>query len=253
MNLFLILAFLFSVGSMLGWLIEVVFRRFFSEHHWVNPGFLAGPYLPLYGCSLCVLYLLANLESYIPITNAAGRKALLFVIMALAITVVEYAAGLIFIRGMKIKLWDYSNRWGNVQGIICPLFSFFWMVLSAFYYFLVHPHILVALHWLSENLAFSFCIGFFYGIFVLDVIYSTQVMVKIRQFAAETQIVVRLEELREDVQKRLNTRRMRHFFFSLRGDTPLREQLEKYVAQHFPAQWQKRHSKDSTTHQDLAD
>lgn len=64
-----------------------------------------------------------------------GRKLLLFVLMALAITLVEYIAGLIFIRGMKIKLWDYSERWGNIQGIICPLFSFFWAILSAIYYF----------------------------------------------------------------------------------------------------------------------
>lgn len=62
MNLFLTIAFLFFIGSMAGWVIEVVFRRFFSsanpERKWINPGFLSGPYLPLYGFSLCVLFLL---------------------------------------------------------------------------------------------------------------------------------------------------------------------------------------------------
>ena len=90
---------------------------------------------------------------------------MLFVVMALAITALEYVAGLIFIRGMKIKLWDYSDRWGNIQGIICPLFTFFWMVLSAVYYFLIHPHILNALHWLAEIWRFRsasvFSMGFF--------------------------------------------------------------------------------------------
>lgn len=66
MNLFLMLAFLFCIGSVLGWGLEVIFRRFFSAHHWVNPGFLVGPYLPLYGSSLCVLYLLAMLEPLMP-------------------------------------------------------------------------------------------------------------------------------------------------------------------------------------------
>lgn len=60
MNLFLTIAFLFFIGSMAGWVIEVVFRRFFSsanpERKWINPGFLSGPYLPLYGFSLCVLF-----------------------------------------------------------------------------------------------------------------------------------------------------------------------------------------------------
>ena len=173
MNLFLTLAFLFCIGSVLGWGLEVIFRRFFSAHHWVNPGFLVGPYLPLYGSSLCVLYLLAMLEPLMPGDSPWLKKILLFVVMALAITALEYVAGMIFIHGMKIKLWDYSDRWGNVKGIICPLFTFFWLVLSAVYYFLIHPHILSALHWLAENLAFSFCIGFFYGIFLIDVGYST--------------------------------------------------------------------------------
>ena len=42
MNLFLTIAFLFFIGSMAGWVIEVVFRRFFSsanpERKWINPG-----------------------------------------------------------------------------------------------------------------------------------------------------------------------------------------------------------------------
>ena len=119
MNLFLTLAFLFCIGSVLGWGLEVIFRRFFSAHHWVNPGFLVGPYLPLYGSSLCVLYLLAMLEPLMPGDSPWLKKILLFVVMALAITALEYVAGMIFIHGMKIKLWDYSDRWGNVKGIIC--------------------------------------------------------------------------------------------------------------------------------------
>ena len=56
MNQVLIFAFLFFIGSCLGWCMEVFFRRFFSranpERKWINPGFLAGPYLPLYGFGL---------------------------------------------------------------------------------------------------------------------------------------------------------------------------------------------------------
>lgn len=234
MNLFLTLAFLFCIGSVLGWGLEVLFRRFFSARHWVNPGFLVGPYLPLYGSSLCILYLLAQLEPLIPIENLWLQKLLLFLLMALAITAVEYVAGLIFIRGMKIQLWDYSDQWGNIQGIICPLFSLFWMILSAVYYFLIHPHILNALQWLSENLAFSFGIGFFYGVFVLDMAYSTHVMVKIRAFAAEHEIIVLLEEFREDIHTIFQKRRRKpRFFFSMHTGMPLRDVLENYRNAHF--------------------
>lgn len=56
MNLFLELSFIFFMGSMAGWVLEVLFRRFFSkanpERKWINPGFCTGPYVPLYGLGL---------------------------------------------------------------------------------------------------------------------------------------------------------------------------------------------------------
>ena len=47
------------------------------------------------------------------------RWALVLVLLV-SLTLLEYITGLIFIKGMHIKLWDYSKQWGNVQGIICP-------------------------------------------------------------------------------------------------------------------------------------
>jgi len=53
---FLVAAFLFFAGSMLGWCTEVVFRRLFTAKKWINPGLLTGPYLPLYGFGLVGLF-----------------------------------------------------------------------------------------------------------------------------------------------------------------------------------------------------
>ena len=78
MSIFLTLAFLFFVGSVAGWGLEVLFRRFISaanpERKWINPGFCTGPYLPIYGCGLCVLYLIASLEKYNYIENSVLNK-----------------------------------------------------------------------------------------------------------------------------------------------------------------------------------
>lgn len=228
MSYFLILTFLFAIGSMIGWGIELIYRRFVSQKHWVNPGFLAGPCLPLYGFSLCILYLLAMVEDRLPIDDLAWRKAVLFVLMAAAITALEYTVGRVMIAATHVRLWDYSENWGNIQGIICPLYSFFWMLLSAAYYFLVHPHILDALAWLSQNLAFSFGIGFFYGILVIDFNYSAQIIRKIQLYAEEKQIVVRLEGLREQIHSELEVRKPR-FLLSLKTDRPFNEILENYA------------------------
>lgn len=230
----LILAFLFFVGSLLGWIIEVIFRRFFSSNNpdrkWINAGFLVGPYIPLYGFSLVTLYVF----SWIPvdfIKSPIMQKLVLFALMALAITAFEYLAGIIFIKGMNIKLWDYSNEWGNIKGIICPKFSFFWMVLSAIYYFLVHPRVIESLYWLSDHLAFSFFIGFFYGVFVIDFAYSIQLLVKLRKFARENQIELRIEEFKNYLIRKNESLKIRvSFMLPLRPtDKDIADDIRDYI------------------------
>ncbi len=233
MNYFLILTFLFAVGSMIGWCIEVIYRRFVSQKHWVNPGFLTGPCLPLYGMSLCILYLLAGFEDDIPGKEIWMRKLILFMIMSFAITCLEYCIGELTLAVTKVRLWDYTEQWGNFRGMICPLYSFFWMMLSAVYYFFIHPHILDALIWLAKNLAFSFAIGFFYGIFVIDLIYSAQILIKIRSFAQEHEIIVKLEELREDIYFNIKQHKKPNFLLSLHTERPIQEMLELYHTRHF--------------------
>lgn len=219
---------------MAGWALEVFYRRFFSssnpERKWINPGFLTGPCLPLYGFSLCALYLLASLEPDLQIANPAMRKAMLFTIMALCVTGVEYVAGLIFIKGMHIKLWDYSKQWGNIKGIICPKFTFFWWVLSATYYFFVHPYILDGLTWLSNNLAFSFFIGLFFGVFAVDFGTTAHLASKIRAFAKENGITVRYEELKSHIREgKEQAREKARFALSMYSRTPLNKQLLAYA------------------------
>ena len=128
---------------------------------------------------------------------------------------------------MNARLWDYSRRWGNVNGLICPLFSAIWAVMGAAYYFFVDPYILRALDWLSRNLAFSFVIGAFFGVFAIDFVYSTHLMVKIRTFAREKNVVVRYEELKAYFKAGRENGRQ-HFFLALHTEIPLREKLQQY-------------------------
>lgn len=238
MNYALIYAFMFFVGSLAGWGLELIFRRFFSknnpERRWINPGFLNGPYLPIYGFGLCALYSMTMLENIITIENVIFQRLLLFFLMAAAMTVIEYMAGIIFIKGMNTKLWDYSDEWGNIGGIICPKFSFFWAVLSAIYYFLIHPYILDGIRWLSENLAFSFFIGLFFGTFIIDVCFSLDLLVKIRRFAANNDIIVRYEHLKSEIHNRAvsGRRKLPHFIFQFRSERSLLDELNEHLKRH---------------------
>lgn len=231
MNLFLTLAFLFFIGSVSGWIIELLFRRFISssnpERKWINPGFCTGPYLPIYGFGLCLMYLIASLENFQLIKYPFWNKLVLFAIMALCMTVIEYIAGIICLKVAKVRLWDYTNEWGNIQGIICPKFSLIWAVLGAIYYYLIHPRILSALDWLSQNLAFSFVVGLFFGVFIIDVVNSTQLVVKLKKYAEENEVIVRYETIKADIRRWCDEKKQKYHFFSpFHTYIPLSEQLK---------------------------
>ncbi len=214
MDLFFTILFLFSLGSAFGWVIELFYRRFFTAKKWLNPGFLVGPCLPLYGFGLIVLYLLASMDLS-AIENRVLREVVAVLLMGAAMTLIEYLAGLIFIKGMKVKLWDYSDRFGNLQGIICPLFSFYWTILGAAYRFLIHPFFAGAVAWLFAHFAFLFVVGMFYGVLLVDVVWSFRLLARIRAFAKEKHIVVRLEEFKKSIAERAGKNRFWQFVLSL--------------------------------------
>lgn len=231
MGMFLILAFLFFIGSVSGWIMELFFRRFVSaanpDRKWINPGFCTGPYLPLYGCGLCILYLVAQLEQYFFSESPVLSKLTVFVMMAVCMTAIEYIAGILSLKVAKVRLWDYTKEWGNIQGIICPKFSLIWAALGAVYYFAIHPYILGALDWLSRNLAFSFCIGLFWGVFLIDVADAAQLTAKLKKYADENNVIVRYEAIKADIRRKHDIAKRRYNFFRpFRTVQPITEHLK---------------------------
>lgn len=131
MKYLVIISTLFVIGSLLGWIIELFFRRFISQKKWMNPGFLTGPYLPIYGFGVLLLYGVSNLS--LGITNEVLDIIVHVFIIGFGMTAIEFIAGLIFIRCFKIRLWDYTNRKGNIMGVICPMFSLIWLAVGSLY------------------------------------------------------------------------------------------------------------------------
>ena len=134
---------------------------------------------------------------------------------------------------MKVKLWDYSKEKFNYKGIICLRFSIIWAILGAIYYFCIHPYIINALDWFSKNLEFSFILGTFFGIFMVDVCYSFNVVSKIRKFAKENNVLIKYEELKHHIRKSAEDAKEKYrflFAFSTRENKLDREEI-KYKTQ----------------------
>ena len=221
MNLFLYFVFIFFMGSMFGWIIELFFRRI-VHGKWVNPGFLIGPYLPIYGFGLCALtfiYLIFN------DFNLPDIVVVLF--MGASMTLIEFIGGLSFVD-KPVKLWDYSDRWGNYKGIICPLFTLIWTLIGAVYYYFIAGFIMDKLTWFNNNLSFSYILGLFTGVIIIDYVYSTKLIYKIRKYAHDNNVDVRLEELKTDINEYRKQRKEKYsFMFPFKQNIDLKEYFEK--------------------------
>ena len=190
---------LFVVGSLVGWLIELLFRRFVSQKKWMNPGFLTGPYLPIYGFGVLVLYGVSNLS--FGITNQVVDVIVHVLVIGVGMTLIEFLAGLIFIKGLKVKLWDYSNQKGNIMGIICPSFSLIWLVVGSLYYFLLNPFLVEGISWISENLIYTYFVGAVMGAMIVDFAYSVHLATKIKDYKELAEL--RFEDFKKELKKRI--------------------------------------------------
>lgn len=233
MNLFLIFAFLFAIGSTAGWCIEVLYRRFLSKNNpgkkWINPGFLTGPCLPIYGFGLATMYFTALLGR-LPMTGSkAGDVAIVLVLIAVLMTLIELAAGLFFRNTYNVMLWDYRNERFNYKGVICPKFSLIWGISGCIYFFSINDHVARWVDWLSWHLTFSFVIGFFFGVFAIDVAYSFNLAGRLRSFAKENEIEIRYEELKLHLaEQREELEERARFLLPFRSERRLSDILEDY-------------------------
>ena len=199
MNYLVIVSTLFVIGSLIGWVIELFFRRYVSQKKWMNPGFLTGPYLPIYGFGVVVLYAVSNIPFEIAIQwlNILVR----ILIIGVGMTLIEFIAGLIFIKGLKVKLWDYSDRKGNLMGIICPSFSLIWLAVGSLYYFLLNPVLVQGITWISENLIYTYFIGAVIGAMIVDFAYSVHLATKLKEFKQYQS--VRFEEFKKELKTKI--------------------------------------------------
>ncbi|MBE6622075.1 MAG: hypothetical protein E7630_03880 [Ruminococcaceae bacterium] len=141
---------MYAIGSVLYALIEILFRGY-THFTMVITGGICG----------ILLHRIRRLRS----------KSLLLraFLGCLAITGVELSVGILVNRVWNLKVWDYGYQPLNLLGQICPLFSFYWFLLT-FPAFSVSD--LVSRH-LSPCLYGGFCFDLFpflserirYGIF----------------------------------------------------------------------------------------
>lgn len=114
---------LFMLGNVLGMIIEglwCLFRYGKWETHVVA---LWGPFNIVYGIGIVAFYAGSAL--------LYGQPWLLrLFIYAVTGSLVEYICGIVIRIGIRMKAWDYSDHFMNIQGLISPKMAIVWAILG---------------------------------------------------------------------------------------------------------------------------
>lgn len=222
--IFFEIAFVFMFCCIAGWLNEVIFRSI-KNKKLINPGFMHGCSLPIYGCGGVIMYCMSNADlSYIE--NSVLRMLILFGAAIVIMTLLELCTGLFFLKVYHVMLWDYSKQWGNYKGVICPLFSFIWGIFCAAFYYLIYPWLHPLAVYASNHLVFVFLIGMYVGIFLVDMIVSLDFMTKIKQYAKRIKENVQLTALKKQSQEFFNKYKKTRLWM---GIFKINNMVKKYI------------------------
>lgn len=156
---------LFIIGAIFGWILELFYRRFITMKKWINPGFLKGPYLPIYGIGMIVAFYICELQYAKNYYLDVFIKLMVFLILS---TFLELIAGLILSKVFHIKLWDYQNKKGNINGFICITYSLLWAFMGLIYYLFFHQMIVGLLILIYRFKLLFFLVGVICGIILID-------------------------------------------------------------------------------------
>lgn len=149
----------FAVYSFAGWLLEVHYRSW-TQHRFVNPGLLRGPYLPIYGFGGLLTALATRaLAPYSPL--------LLFVVLGLVLSALEYMTGWCLERVLGLRLWDYRGSRLHLHGRVSLSFSVAWAALATVFGLFGEPWVTAHVEALDPLLLASL-VGVFCGLVLFD-------------------------------------------------------------------------------------
>jgi hypothetical protein len=110
---------------------------------------------------------------------------------------------------------------------------------------------LESLSWFENNLAFSFFVGFFFGIIIIDTVYSTNLIVKVRKFARENGLIVKYEEFKSSIlEQAMKNKEKYSFVFAITNNV---KSIEGHINRYMKEQIEKTHKIKATINLMLRD
>lgn len=123
----------FAIYSVLGYVLETLFALVMYGKLESRQGFLYGPVCPIYGVGAIIMI--------IALQKFKKNGYTLFLGGFLVGSVVEYIISLIGEIFLNVRWWDYSDRFLNINGRICFLYSLYWGAVGLYLMKSLNPNI----------------------------------------------------------------------------------------------------------------
>lgn len=121
--------FSFFLTSIIFWFIEIIYSLIF-RNRFVLPGVWYGPYCPIYGLTFVLLLF---------IFKKNGNFILNVIKIALTVSVMEYIISFISEKTFNNIIWNYSDKFLNLNGRICLEMSFAFTIAGVIMMYLFVP------------------------------------------------------------------------------------------------------------------
>lgn len=164
---------LFLTYSFLGWTMEILLTLV-RDRKFINRGFLIGPYCPIYGVgSLLMVFFLQDYREDLIV---------LFCMAMVVCSILEYTTSVIMEKLFHARWWDYSHNKFNINGRICLETMIPFGLGGTLIVSLIHPFLLSVFAEIPSVL-FHLLTGFLFGLFLLDLIVSCNIIMSFKKVA----------------------------------------------------------------------
>ena len=183
--------FFFFVYCFFGWIIE---STWVSAHQkkFVNRGFMRGPFIPIYGFGAMALLLVGTPLLKWPVAVFFGGM--------IAASVLEYFTGALMEAIFKVRYWDYTGKFMNINGHVCLSHSICWGILACIEDYFLHKPIAR----LSEQLTYK---ELNLIVMVISVYFISDLTLSFKAAFDMRSVIIKMEKAKEELkhmQKRLD-------------------------------------------------
>ena len=128
----IIVFWLFIIGSILGYIFEMIVVLFQKGYFESRQGLIYGPFTPVYGIGAIIYYLILN-------NINKESKIKIFFITAILGGVTEYICSLVQEKVFGTISWDYSYLTFNINGRTSLLHCSYWGIAGILYVIYIDP------------------------------------------------------------------------------------------------------------------